>query len=44
VGDIELDGSTAARVEVDEQQAVTGAEEVAGMRFTVQQLLCQENR
>jgi hypothetical protein len=39
VGDIKLDGSTAARLEVDEQQAVTGVEEVAGMRFSVQQLL-----
>ena len=39
VGNIKLDGSTAARLEVDEQQAVTGAEEVAGMRFAVQQLL-----
>ena len=39
VGDVKLDGSTAARFEVDEQQAVTGAEEVARMRFAVQQLL-----
>jgi hypothetical protein len=39
VGNIELDGSTAACFEVDEQQAVTGAEEVARMRFAVQQLL-----
>ncbi len=39
VGNIKLDGSTAARFEVDEQQAVTGAEEVARMRFAVQQLL-----
>jgi len=39
VGNIKLDGSTAARLEVDEQQAVTGAEEVARMRFAVQQLL-----
>src|SRR5260370_41207825 len=39
VGNVKLDGSTAARFEVDEQQAVTGAEEVAGMRFAVQQLL-----
>ena len=39
VGNIKLDGSTAARFEVDEQQAVTGAEEVAWMRFAVQQLL-----
>jgi hypothetical protein len=39
VGNIKLDGSAAARFEVDEQQAVTGADEVAGMRFSVQQLL-----
>src|SRR5437764_11561989 len=39
VGNIKLDGSAAARFEVDEQQAVTGAEEIAGMRFAVQQLL-----
>src|SRR5258707_12877710 len=39
MGNIKLDGSTAARFEVDEQQAVTGAEEVARMRFAVQQLL-----
>src|SRR5512142_670305 len=36
---IKLDGSTAARFEVDDQQPVTGAEEVARMRFAVQQLL-----
>jgi hypothetical protein len=39
VGNIKLDGSAAARFEVDEQRAVAGAEEVAGMRFAVQQLL-----
>jgi hypothetical protein len=39
VGNIKLDGSTAARFEVDEQQAVMGAEEVARMRLAVQQLL-----
>jgi hypothetical protein len=39
VGNIKLDGSTATGFEVDEQQAVTGAEQVAGMRFPVQQLL-----
>ncbi len=39
VGNIKLDGSTAAGFEVGEQQAVTGAEEVARMRFAVQQLL-----
>src|SRR5215475_7714410 len=39
VGNIKLDGSTAARFEVDEQQAVAGAEDVARMRFAVQQLL-----
>jgi hypothetical protein len=39
VGDIKLDGSPAARFEVDEQQTVTGAEEVTGMWFAVEQLL-----
>jgi hypothetical protein len=39
VGNIKLDGSTAARFEVYEQRAVTRAEEVARMRFAVQQLL-----
>jgi len=39
VRDIELDGSTATRLEVDEQQAALGAEEIARMRFAVQQLL-----
>ncbi len=40
-GNIKLVGITAARFEVDEQQAVTGAEEVARMRFAMQQLLGQ---
>ncbi len=39
VRNIELDGSTTARFEVDEEQAVTGVEEVARMRFAVQQLV-----
>ncbi len=39
VRNIELDRSTAAGFEIDEQQAVTGAEDVAGMRLTVQQLV-----
>jgi hypothetical protein len=39
VGNIKIDGSTAARFEVDERRAVTDAEEVARMRFAVQQLL-----
>ena len=39
VDNIKLDGPTASRFEVDEQQAVTGAEEIARMRFAVQQLL-----
>ena len=39
VRDIELDRPTATRFEVDEEQAVLGAEEVARMRFAVQQLL-----
>jgi len=39
MGEIELDGSTAARLEVDEQRAVLRAEHVARMRFAVEQLL-----
>jgi hypothetical protein len=39
VRDVELDGPSAARLEVDEQQAGVGAQHVAGMRFAVQQLL-----
>ncbi len=39
VRNIEFDWSTATRFEVDEEQAVLGAEEVAWMRFAVQQLL-----
>jgi hypothetical protein len=39
VRNVELDGSTATRLEVDKQQAGLGAEEVARMRFAVQQLL-----
>lgn len=42
VRNVELDGSTAAGFEVDEQQAVTGAEEVPRMRFAVQQLVSGE--
>ena len=33
VRDVELDGSTTTRFEVDEEQAVHGVEEVARMRF-----------
>ena len=39
VGEVELDGSTAARLEVDEQRAVLRAEHVARMRLAVEQLL-----
>ena len=39
VRNVVLDGSAAARFEVDEQQAVTGAEEIARMWFAMQQLL-----
>jgi hypothetical protein len=39
VRNIEFDRPTATRFEVDEPQAVLGAEEVAWMRFAVQQLL-----
>jgi len=39
VRNIEFDWSTATRFEVDEEQAVLGAEEVSWVRFAVQQLL-----
>jgi hypothetical protein len=39
VRDVELDGPSAARLEVDEQQPARGAQDVAGMRFAVQHLL-----
>ena len=39
VRDVELDGSTAARLEVDEERAVRGVKDVARVRFAVQQLL-----
>ena len=39
VGEIELDGTDAARFEVDEFWSVRGAQHVAGMRLTVKQLL-----
>src|SRR6516225_240051 len=39
MGEVELDRSTAARLEVDEQQSGLRAEHVAGMRLAVQQLL-----
>lgn len=39
VRNIKLDRSAATRFEVDEKRAVLGAEEVAWMRFAVQQLL-----
>jgi hypothetical protein len=38
VGDIELDRPTATRLKVHEQQPSVCAEQVAWMRFTVQQL------
>ncbi|MEZ0114612.1 hypothetical protein ABH920_008647 [Catenulispora sp. EB89] len=40
VREIELDGSAAARLKVDEQRAVLRAEHVARMRLAVEQLLC----
>lgn len=39
MGDVELDGSAAARLQVDEQGPCGCAEDVAGMRLTMQQLL-----
>ena len=39
VGKVELDRSTATRLEVDEQQPVPGGEHVARVRLAVQQLL-----
>ena len=39
VRDVELDRTSATGFEVDETQAVLGAEQVARMRFAVQQLL-----
>jgi len=39
--DIELDWPTAASFEVDEERTVLRAEDVAFMRFAVQQLLCR---
>ena len=39
VRDIEFDWPTATRFEVDEERAVLRAEDVAWMRFAVQQLL-----
>ena len=39
MGEIELDGSTAARLKVDEQRAVPRAEHIAWMRLAVEQLL-----
>src|SRR4051812_30431222 len=38
VGQVELDRPPAARLEVDEQGASRGAEQVAGVRFAVQKL------
>ena len=39
MGDVELDRSPAARLEIDEPNPVVRAEHVAGMRFAVEQLL-----
>src|ERR1700712_3065663 len=39
VSDVKLDGAKAARLEVDEDQAVCGVEEVPGMRLSVQELV-----
>jgi len=39
MGEIELDGSTAARLKVDEQRAILRAEHIALMRLAVEQLL-----
>ena len=40
MGEIELDGPAAARLEVDEQRSVRSAEHVAWVRLAVKQLLC----
>ena len=39
MGEIELDGSMAARLKVDEQRTVLRTEHIALMRLTVEQLL-----
>jgi hypothetical protein len=39
MGNVELDGTSAARLEVDEEQAVSSSKEVAGMRLAVKQLV-----
>ena len=39
MGEVELDGSAAARLKVDEQRAVLRAEHIAWMRLAVEQLL-----
>jgi len=39
MGNVELDGASAARLEVDEEQAVPRTKQVAGMRLAVQQLV-----
>ena len=39
MGEVELDGPTAARLEVDEQRTVLRVQHVACMRLTVEQLL-----
>src|SRR5690242_12051138 len=39
VGNVELDGTSAARLEVDEEQAVSSNQEIAGMRLAVKQLV-----
>jgi hypothetical protein len=38
VGDVELDGAAAARLEIDEHGAGAGIEQVAGVRFAVEDL------
>ena len=39
MGNVELDRTSAARLEIDEEQAVSSNKEVAGMRLAVKQLL-----
>jgi len=39
MGNVELDGTSAARLEIDEEQAVSSNKQVAGVRLAVKQLL-----
>jgi hypothetical protein len=39
VGDVELDGASAARLEIDEDQAISGMEQIPRIRLTMEQPL-----